>query len=470
MSDRYLSWVNSKWGALVAGRAGLPQPVPLDRHTRHRPAADGEVLMGGAPGAELLPTLIKAAVGLNLSTLAHRDVPQWTAMASSAGLMSGPWQVAGGRGARLKALIYDASALSSADEGASLFRFLHESVPALVACGRVVLLGRPPETCSTPERAAMQQSLEGLMRSLGRELRRGATAQLVQISPGAETALQGVLAFLLSPRSAYVSGQVLQVAGGPVAALHAPTDPEQPLAGRTLLVTGAAQGIGEAIVRTLARDGARVVALDTPRQASALQSLASQTAARALAIDLTAADAPDRIAEAARDDGGWDGVVHNAGITRDRSIARMSVEAWQTVLAVNLSAPLRVHQALFSQGLLKPAARIVVVSSISGIAGNRGQTNYAFSKAGLIGWVQSIAPVLAAQGRAINAVAPGFIESAMTAAMPFAVREAGRRLNALKQGGQPVDVAEAVAFLASPDAAGINGQVLRVCGQSILGA
>jgi 3-oxoacyl-[acyl-carrier protein] reductase len=148
----------------------------------------------------------------------------------------------------------------------------------------------------------------------------------------------------------------------------------------------------------------------------------------------------------------------------------MSVEAWQTVLAVNLSAPLRVHQALFSQGLLKPAARIVVVSSISGIAGNRGQTNYAFSKAGLIGWVQSIAPVLAAQGRAINAVAPGFIESAMTAAMPFAVREAGRRLNALKQGGQPVDVAEAVAFLASPDAAGINGQVLRVCGQSILGA
>jgi 3-oxoacyl-[acyl-carrier protein] reductase len=110
------------------------------------------------------------------------------------------------------------------------------------------------------------------------------------------------------------------------------------------------------------------------------------------------------------------------------------------------------------------------VASTSGIAGNRGQTNYAASKGGVMGMVRASAPLLAANGGTINAVAPGFIETAMTARIPFAVREVGRRLNSLQQGGQPSDVAEAIAFLASDAAGGINGDVLRVCGQNLVGA
>jgi 3-oxoacyl-[acyl-carrier protein] reductase len=112
----------------------------------------------------------------------------------------------------------------------------------------------------------------------------------------------------------------------------------------------------------------------------------------------------------------------------------------------------------------------VSVSSVGGIAGNRGQTNYAASKAGIIGMVTGLAPVVRERQATVNAVAPGFIETQMTAAMPFAAREAGRRMNSLGQGGQPVDVAETIAWFGSPGSAGVNGNVVRVCGQALLGA
>jgi 3-oxoacyl-[acyl-carrier protein] reductase len=113
---------------------------------------------------------------------------------------------------------------------------------------------------------------------------------------------------------------------------------------------------------------------------------------------------------------------------------------------------------------------VLLIASLSGIAGNRGQSNYAASKAGLIGLAQAWAPLLARRGISINAVAPGFIETRMTAAIPFALREAGRRMNSMGQGGLAQDVAEAVAWLAQPGSGAVNGQVLRVCGQSLLGA
>ena len=153
-------------------------------------------------------------------------------------------------------------------------------------------------------------------------------------------------------------------------------------------------------------------------------------------------------------------VVHNAGITRDRTLARMSDDEWDSVLAVNLESIERINAALTD------VSRIVCVSSMSGIAGNRGQANYATSKAGVIGIVEAGAP----DGSTINAVAPGFIETRMTAAMPLATREAGRRMNSLSQGGLPVDVAETIAWMASPGSAGVNGNVVRVCGQSLIGA
>jgi 3-oxoacyl-[acyl-carrier protein] reductase len=163
-------------------------------------------------------------------------------------------------------------------------------------------------------------------------------------------------------------------------------------------------------------------------------------------------------------------VVHNAGITKDKTIAKMTGSAWQSVIDINLCAQERIDDALLAAGILRDGGRIVGVSSISGIAGNPGQTNYATSKAGVIGRVQSMAKILAARGITINAVAPGFIETHMTVRIPLGLREAGRRMNSLSQGGLPVDVAETVAWLASPASSGITGNVVRVCGQSLIGA
>jgi 3-oxoacyl-[acyl-carrier protein] reductase len=162
--------------------------------------------------------------------------------------------------------------------------------------------------------------------------------------------------------------------------------------------------------------------------------------------------------------------IHNAGITRDKLLANMKPETWDSVIAVNLSSQLRVNAALLSSGAVRPGGRVVCLASTSGIAGNRGQTNYAASKAGVIGMVQASAAAFAKHGATINAIAPGFIDTEMTRAIPFATREVARRISSLHQAGLPVDVAEAIAFMCQSAAGGVNGQVLRVCGQNLVGA
>jgi len=199
--------------------------------------------------------------------------------------------------------------------------------------------------------------------------------------------------------------------------------------------------------------------------------VANDVGGTAFQIDITSEVAPARLATHLKDrHSAVDVFVHNAGITRDRSLVNMREDQWSSVLAVNLDAQLHINEALLDQNVLRAGGRVICISSTSGIAGNRGQTNYAASKAGIIGMVQALAPVMAKRDMTINAVAPGFIETAMTKAMPFATREIGRRINSLNQGGLPVDVAETVAWLGQPGTAGVNGQVIRVCGQSILGA
>ena len=467
MADAYLNFANSAVGARLADLLGLPRPVPLERFAPGQPVIDGEVLVAAGGQPQLLPVLVQAFAAMQARTVAHASVPGWTAMANQAGLMSGPWGVGEQSGGPLKAVVFDATGLQSAQHGGALYACFHASVRSLQTCGRVVVLGRPPEDCEDPRQATVQRALEGFVRALAKELKRGITAQTVLVAPGAEPQLEGVLRFLLSPRSAYVSGQVIRLGGH---AAPTPCDWAQPLAGRQVMVTGAARGIGAAIAQTLARDGARVVCVDVPQAQDALQAVAERLQGRAIALDITAPDAAATLVDAARADGGWDGVVHNAGITRDKTIAKMPPHLWQTLVQVNLVAQQAINQALLERGALQPQARLVCVSSISGIAGNLGQTNYAFSKAGVIGLVHSQAPRLAERGMAINAVAPGFIETQMTAAIPLAIREAGRRMNSMGQGGQPVDVAEAIAWLLSPASQGVNGQVLRVCGQSLIGA
>jgi 3-oxoacyl-[acyl-carrier protein] reductase len=247
-------------------------------------------------------------------------------------------------------------------------------------------------------------------------------------------------------------------------------DWQAPLAGKVALVTGASRGIGEQIARVLHRDGATVVGVDVPQLASDLQTLMNELDGDWIALDITARDAPQRIAHHLREKhGGVDVVVHNAGITRDKKLANMAEDRWSSVISVNLTAPERITRELLDQGVVREHGSVIGVASIAGIAGNVGQTNYATSKAGVIGLVDSLADDLP-DGITINAVAPGFIITKMTDAVPFATREVGQRLNAMAQGGLPVDVAETIAWFANPASSAVNGNVVRVCGQMMLGA
>jgi 3-oxoacyl-[acyl-carrier protein] reductase len=148
----------------------------------------------------------------------------------------------------------------------------------------------------------------------------------------------------------------------------------------------------------------------------------------------------------------------------------MSTQDWQESIEVNLAAPVRINRKLLAAGLIRPGGSVICLSSISGIAGNFGQTNYAAAKAGLIGHVRALGASSECPALRANAIAPGLIETGLTRSMPWLVRTIARRLNALGQAGQPDNVAALAQFLAAPAGAGINGRVIRVCGGSLMGA
>ena len=368
-----------------------------------------------------------------------------------------------------KALVFDASGIADSTQLHELWAFFHPTIRRVRKSGRVIVLGTPPEDCKRPRQATAQRALEGFVRSVGKEVRKGATAQLIYVGTNAEPQIESTLRFVLSPKSAYVSGQVIRI--GATALEADGIDWELPLAGKFALVTGASRGIGKAIAKVLARDGAHVIGLDVPGLQRELEETIGELGGSMLVLDITDDDAPARIAtHLLEDHGGVDVVVHNAGVTRDKTLGRMDEARWDMVFQVNLSAQERINDELLTREAIRENGRIVSVSSMSGIAGNAGQTNYATSKAGVIGMVESMAAPVGKKRLTINAVAPGFIETQMTAAMPIATREAGRRMNSLAQGGLPVDVAETIAWFASPASGGVNGNVVRVCGQSLVGA
>ena len=463
MTDQYQAFSKSPIGKFVIKNLGLPAPTFLERFESATPVVKGAVLVGAATNSTLSGSIAQVLANVHANGYAGNNA-QLQQVAAKAGLNLSAFND-GDKESKFKVVIFDASGIENSEQLHELYAFFNPIARQIQASGRVVILGTTPETAPTVKQAIAQRALEGFVKSVGKEFKKGIAANLIYVDAGAEANLESALRFSISPRSAYVSGQVIRVSKAEAVDI----DWAKPLAGKTAVVTGASRGIGEAIAHVLARDGAHVICLDVPQQQADLDRVAAEIGGSTLAIDITAADAGQKIKDAATVQGGLDIIVHNAGITRDKTLANMKPELWDLVININLSAIERVNDYLLENDGFNANGRIVCVSSISGIAGNLGQTNYATSKAGVIGVVKFTAPVLK-NGVTINAVAPGFIETQMTAAIPFAIREAGRRMNSMSQGGLPIDVAETIAMFASTASTGLNGNVVRVCGQSLLGA
>jgi len=453
MSDTYTSFVNSQVGGKLAGALGLPKPTELRRYEPGAPLVTGPVLLGGHGAAPLAVKIGEILKAENIQVVSEAD------------------------GHRLGAVIVDLTEVRTPQDLETARAVLAPGLKALGRHGRVILLGRPPYEGegAGPDGYALgaaRRALEGITRSVGKEMRGGGAANLVHVAEGAEEAIESTIRFLLSGRSAYVSGQVLTVGATGVTSAPLPTSWERPLDGKVVVVTGAARGIGAAIAQVMARDGAQVVCVDIPAAGDALAKVANRISGTALQLDVTAPDAGERIVEHCARFGGIDVVVHNAGITRDKLLVNTDEARWASVLDVNLNSILKMNEALLGEGGIRDGGHIVLVSSIAGISGNRGQANYAASKAGVIGLVHTMAhdEALISRGITVNAVAPGFIETEMTAKIPFATRELGRRLNSLSQGGLPVDVAETIAYFSQDASAAVSGNVVRVCGQGLMGA
>ena len=482
MSDFLLELGKNPNARKMIQTLGLPLPVPqaLERAKgpwTERPLSDRQIVVGHGDHPELTAVIA--------DTLARAGADPWLAgEGHDLAAYKAPGE-AYGRPARALSspapdrflahgLVFDGSGIDSPSGLESVYEFFHPLVGRIARSGRVVVLARPHTEAKTPAAAAAQRALEGFVRSLAKEVgRRGATAQVVYVHRGAEGRAAALLRFLLSPRSAFVSGQPFHVTMA--AQQGGGTDLEVPttraLEKKVVLVTGAARGIGAATARLLAAEGAHVVCLDRPEDDGPLSQVAREIGGSVLLQDISAKDAPSTIANALRDaHGGVDVVVHNAGVTRDKTLAKMNEDRWRSTLEINLAAVVRIDDALLEGGVLRDGGRIVCLSSVAGIAGNMGQTNYAASKAGIIGYVEARASTLASRGVTVNAIAPGFIETRLTHAIPVVIREVGRRLSNLGQGGLPGDIGELVTFLASPGSQGLTGQIVRACGGAFIGA
>ncbi len=458
MADLYTSLTRNPVGKAVTKQLGMPQPATL-RRGRRMPS--GDVVLGTIGGGDIA-----------IRTLALLGVDTTEALVDAGPDMTEDPSVPAYEG-KIGAIVLDATMARDLDDLEQVRAMLRPALKAMEPSGRVIVIGVAPHKVSSVQASAVCQALDGIVRSVGKEMRGGGTANLVQVADASPSGTASTLKFLLEGRSAYVSGQPIGVGSH----RHAPATSDRPFEGQVVVVTGAARGIGAGIAEVFARDGASVVAVDIPSAGDALAAVANRLGGTALQLDITSPEAGRRIAEhvAGRfgDQARIHAVVHNAGITRDKLLANTDAARWSSVLDVNLKAALRINEVLLDPwvpGGLADGGRIVSVASTSGIAGNRGQANYAASKAGVIGAVRALAPHLRDRRITVNAVAPGFIETEMTGKIPVATREFARRFNSVQQGGKPVDVAETIAYFADPASAAVTGQVLRVCGQSQIGA
>jgi 3-oxoacyl-[acyl-carrier protein] reductase len=236
--------------------------------------------------------------------------------------------------------------------------------------------------------------------------------------------------------------------------------------GQVAVITGGARGIGAEIARRLASGGAHVVCADVlPTDEIVAEIAAAGGTAEGRPVDVTDAVAAAEAVQAIHDDHGrLDILVNNAGITRDQLLVRMKPEDWDLVLRINLDGVFKMTQPTAKIMMRQRGGRIVNIASVVGLMGNAGQTNYSSSKAGLIGFTKSLARELGPRNVTVNAVAPGYIQTAMTDALSDEQRQALMKSVAIQRLGTPADVADAVAFLAGPGASYITGVVINVSG------
>jgi 3-oxoacyl-[acyl-carrier protein] reductase len=353
------------------------------------------------------------------------------------------------------------------DAGTDTLYAIGKAAATLPPNGRVlIVIG---QELTTPQGHLLAATAAGLARALVKELGpRATTVHVLRQSGASDAGVAAVARFLASPRAAFLTGLDLRLCreiddgGG------------SGLNGKVTLVTGGARGIGAAIGERLAQEGARVWLNDLPNAADKAAAVIERIRAAGGVADFAGGDlATDggcvAVAEAIQArDGHLDVAVHNAGITRDRTIKNLRVEDWRLVLQVDFHALRRLQGRL--DPLMRAGGSLVLMSSVMGIAGNFGQTNYCAAKSGVIELAKQWSCHGATRGVRANAIAPGFIQTEMTAAVPVLNREMARQMTALLQPGLPSDVAELATFLASPAAAAVTGLVLRCDGGMALGA
>lgn len=473
MNDLYMKLAHSTFGQSIFHALNLPQPVELLRSPNESITfPNGPYLIAASSNSLTLNNTLTILSKPNIeANFLEKEHSTFESLPNIFNENKSIKRVTSIENHHYEGLIFDATGICDFEELAGVYEFFHSAIPTLSQNGKIVILAQKYTQTNNAQTTAIQTSLIGFCKSIAKELgKKGINCNIIYIQKGAQKYLETSLAFFLSVKSAYITGQFVSLRNHTIKQL--PISTAKPLEGKTALVTGAAQGIGKETAVTLARDGATVICLDIPQNKKALDLLASNIDGHALAVNLLDENAiADVIQKISSSVGVIDIVVHNAGITRDKTLAKMPRPLWDQVLTLNFERVVKLNQAFLEQNIFNDHARIICISSISGIAGNFGQSNYACSKAGIAAYVEAFAEsaILKNNDLTINAIAPGFIETQMTKNIPFLTREIGRRMNALSQGGLPLDIAEAVSFFANPGSHCLNGNVLRVCGLSLLG-